>query len=111
MKFTLLADSSPQVPDLTGIKTYEMFKLTTAEWNLLQLIRECLKVSFRTSIVMQHLFLLDIGTCTCMPELLGRNSPLYPPRSSCTRIYAREMGDHGEDGNVYPRRRRTHKRT
>ena len=43
-KFTLLADSSPEVPDLPGTRSYAMFKLTAGEWDLLELIRDCLKV-------------------------------------------------------------------
>jgi len=38
----LLADSSPQVPDLANNKTYGMFALNTKEWALLELIRDCL---------------------------------------------------------------------
>jgi hypothetical protein len=46
-KFTLLADSSQDVPELTGSKSYGMFKLATKEWELLELIRDCLKVRVR----------------------------------------------------------------
>lgn len=42
-RFTLTADDSEEVPDLQG-KTYAAFKLSTAEWEKMSLMRDVLQV-------------------------------------------------------------------
>lgn len=37
-RFTLTADDSDEVPDLQGAKTYAGFKLSSVEWDKIELI-------------------------------------------------------------------------
>jgi len=78
MKFTFLADISSEVPDLTGNKSYGMFKLSVKEWDLLGLIRDCLKICSHP-LVYFILIYQRIGTGLGLPDILLCNSPIPSP--------------------------------
>ena len=94
-KFTLLADDEDTVPSLSGSKTYGMFRLSNDEWELLEIVSDCLAVSFPLELVIvSHYF---VGAVACLSVVFKFNNTIMCLCYLVSRADDDEMGDNDGD--------------